>query len=280
MGITEILLLLLGISVFVVSFVVPEKKEKMREADKRLSEAQIQSMLEEQMKSLKIRVSDVVEETTVYAVEKAERSMERLSNEKIMAVNEYSDTVLEAIHKNNEEVVFLYDMLNEKQQSLKETVADAERRTKDALQQLRDAEADIRIESEAMGTEEILEPAEPEVIPPPLPKLTGIEVIRAGRPEAAGILVKTEKPVKKSPANPALPASAAISEVLSAPMERGAGEIPAVALSFASSGEDGQNNNEKILALHRAGKSNMAIAKELGLGIGEVKLVIDLFKGV
>ncbi len=278
MGITEILLLLLGISVFVVSFVVPEKKEKMREADKRLSEAQIQSMLEEQMKSLKIRVSDVVEETTVYAVEKAERSMERLSNEKIMAVNEYSDTVLEAIHKNHEEVVFLYDMLNEKQQSLKETVADAERRTKDALQQLRDA--DIRIESEAMGTEEILEPAEPEVIPPPLPKLTGIEVIRAGRPEAAGILVKTEKPVKKSPANPALPASAAISEVLSAPMERGAGEIPAVALSFASSGEDGQNNNEKILALHRAGKSNMAIAKELGLGIGEVKLVIDLFKGV
>ena len=164
MGITEILLLLLGISVFVVSFVVPEKKEKMREADKRLSEAQIQSMLEEQMKSLKIRVSDVVEETTVYAVEKAERSMERLSNEKIMAVNEYSDTVLEAIHKNHEEVVFLYDMLNEKQQSLKETVADAERRTKDALQQLRDAEADIRIETEAMGTEEILEPAEPEVI--------------------------------------------------------------------------------------------------------------------
>ena len=39
-----------------------------------------------------------------------------------------------------------------------------------------------------------------------------------------------------------------------------------------------KNSNERILALHKAGKSNMAIAKELGLGIGEVKLVIDLFK--
>ena len=44
--------------------------------------------------------------------------------------------------------------------------------------------------------------------------------------------------------------------------------------------ETGKNNNEKILQLHKAGKSNMAIAKELGLGVGEVKLVIDLFQGM
>ena len=38
------------------------------------------------------------------------------------------------------------------------------------------------------------------------------------------------------------------------------------------------SNKEKILALHQEGKSNMAIAKSLGLGIGEVKLIIDLFE--
>ena len=43
--------------------------------------------------------------------------------------------------------------------------------------------------------------------------------------------------------------------------------------------ESGGNSNEQILKLHREGKSNMAIAKELGLGIGEVKIVIDLFEG-
>ena len=39
------------------------------------------------------------------------------------------------------------------------------------------------------------------------------------------------------------------------------------------------NNNEKILEMSRAGKSNMEIAKTLGIGTGEVKLVVDLFKG-
>ena len=43
--------------------------------------------------------------------------------------------------------------------------------------------------------------------------------------------------------------------------------------------QDSQNSNEKILSLHKAGMSNVAIAKELGLGVGEVKLVIDLFEG-
>ena len=42
--------------------------------------------------------------------------------------------------------------------------------------------------------------------------------------------------------------------------------------------EQSYNNNEKILRLHKLGKSETAIAKDLGLGVGEVKLVIDLFK--
>ncbi|MDE6915275.1 MAG: hypothetical protein K2P39_00540, partial [Lachnospiraceae bacterium] len=40
-----------------------------------------------------------------------------------------------------------------------------------------------------------------------------------------------------------------------------------------------ENNNDRILRLHKEGYSNVDIAKELGLGVGEVKLVINLFKG-
>lgn len=40
------------------------------------------------------------------------------------------------------------------------------------------------------------------------------------------------------------------------------------------------NCNERILELRRQGKSKVAIAKELGLGVGEVKLVIDLYQNV
>uniref|UniRef100_UPI004055B7B6 DUF6115 domain-containing protein n=1 Tax=Acetatifactor sp. TaxID=1872090 RepID=UPI004055B7B6 len=38
------------------------------------------------------------------------------------------------------------------------------------------------------------------------------------------------------------------------------------------------NRNEKILKLYRQGKTQVAIAQELGLGVGEVKLVIDLYQ--
>ncbi|MDE6738783.1 MAG: hypothetical protein K2K07_06800, partial [Lachnospiraceae bacterium] len=51
-------------------------------------------------------------------------------------------------------------------------------------------------------------------------------------------------------------------------------------IQFAQGKDNGRNSNERILELHKAGKSNMAIAKELGLGLGEVKLVIDLFEGM
>ena len=43
--------------------------------------------------------------------------------------------------------------------------------------------------------------------------------------------------------------------------------------------ENQENNNDRILKLHNEGMSYVDIAKELGLGVGEVKLVINLFKG-
>ncbi|MGN1187596.1 MAG: DUF6115 domain-containing protein, partial [Lachnospiraceae bacterium] len=53
------------------------------------------------------------------------------------------------------------------------------------------------------------------------------------------------------------------------------GSSPAVNTEFMM----GSNKKEAVLTLHNEGKSNVEIAKTLGLGVGEVKLVIDLFKG-
>ena len=38
------------------------------------------------------------------------------------------------------------------------------------------------------------------------------------------------------------------------------------------------NHNARILELHKAGYSDVEIAKELGLGTGEVRLVLGLFR--
>lgn len=60
-------------------------------------------------------------------------------------------------------------------------------------------------------------------------------------------------------------------------------ENAAIRASFEASqalqDQDQINHNERILALHQQGLSNVEIARELGLGLGEVKLVIGLFKG-
>ena len=46
-----------------------------------------------EIEELRSHIDDVVDEAIDYAQEKTERSLERISNEKIMAVNEYSDSV-------------------------------------------------------------------------------------------------------------------------------------------------------------------------------------------
>lgn len=55
-----------------------------------------------------------------------EEKMSQLSNEKIIGISEYSDQVLDKIQKNHEEVVFLYEMMNEKQEEVKKLVHDVD----------------------------------------------------------------------------------------------------------------------------------------------------------
>ena len=42
--------------------------------------------------------------------------------------------------------------------------------------------------------------------------------------------------------------------------------------------ENANSKNQKILKFYKEGLDNRTIAKQLGLGVGEVKLVVDLYK--
>lgn len=48
---------------------------------------------------------------------------------------------------------------------------------------------------------------------------------------------------------------------------------------FEEEFKENGNSNDIILQMHRNGNSILEIAKQLGLGVGEVKLVIDLYQG-
>lgn len=121
----EIVLLVGGAALFVLSFVVPTKKQEASEEVRAMIEEEVKKKVTEETEGIKKHVDTVVDDTVTAAQEKTERSLERMSNEKIMAVQEYSDTVLEEINKNHKEVMFLYDMLNDKHDSLVSAVNEA-----------------------------------------------------------------------------------------------------------------------------------------------------------
>ena len=119
MGLTEILLVILGVLAFVGSFVIPEKTSKNSTKEIEIQEEKIRILVEQEVKQAVFQIEEKTDEIISAAAEKTERYMERLSNEKIMAIQEYSETVLSQINRNHEEAVFLYDMLNNKHTQVK-----------------------------------------------------------------------------------------------------------------------------------------------------------------
>ena len=124
MDIVEIVLLATGGIIFILSFLIPGKKGIASAASEKLVREQVRDMVNQELDQVRGRIDIAVDDAAAHAADKTERSLERLSNEKIMAVNEYSDTVLAQIHKDHEEAMFLYDMLNNKHDSMKRTLSE------------------------------------------------------------------------------------------------------------------------------------------------------------
>lgn len=377
----EVALLVFGVTALGVSFLIPAKKNRDDEGQQ-IDEELIRSVIEKEMSDAKDRVTEVVDETLEYAVEKTERASERISNEKIMAISEYSETVLADINKSHQEVMFLYDMLNDKHNNLKETVKHVDKTAKEAEEAANAAaialaakakeEAEIKarekmkveearkeeaertealeraaLEKEAREKEyarrqmaRLILPMQQEMpthrigemktIPlhqdtnavsqnadenaqelrplivksveivsadivnsndmQPVPENANAAVSNTdlqtlgSRPEDMRVLdVKPanirpvevysfvdqaphiERPIKKETQ------ASAFENTVSQMLQQ---EQPEETMEEAN-----ENNNDRILRLHKEGVSNVDIAKELGLGVGEVKLVINLYRG-
>lgn len=241
-----VILLVAGAGIFAAGFFIPDKQNSV------IDEKLIKELVDEQVKEAKKQIEDAVDDAVENAVGKAERGLERVSNDKIMAVNEYSDTVLEDINKNHKEVVFLYDMLNEKHETLISVQSSVQASADAALKAADEArkageDADRIVEKNlTLKDNEETAPVEEK----------GNEVADT----AADAVNRTSEPKNTvKPSKPAIPVS-------------GRKVMPII-----SDNEDG-NKNELILKLHNEGKSNIAIAKELSMGVGEVNLVVALYR--
>ena len=81
MDIMEIILLIAGGVIFVLSFFIPDKKGASADG---ISEEDVKAMIDRELAA----GGKSLDEAASEAAERTERSLERLSNEKIMAVNE------------------------------------------------------------------------------------------------------------------------------------------------------------------------------------------------
>lgn len=140
MNVTVIVWLGVGLVIFVLSFLLPKRKEELDEDTKKFAGEQIREILNKEIAGMQPKLDDVVSDTIEESSSQTERALEKLTNEKIMAINEYSDTVIEDINNNHKEVLFLYDMLNDKHVMIRNTVSEVERAMGEVTQTAKDIE--------------------------------------------------------------------------------------------------------------------------------------------
>lgn len=125
----DVIVIIIGLLCVAASFFISEKAEKNVKTDKRLEE-ELEKRLREKLLSeenMEAAAAKLMENVENKGKEQSEEllldvrgEMDQITNEKMMAFTEMSDQVLEKIHQDHTEVVFLYDMLKEKESELKD----------------------------------------------------------------------------------------------------------------------------------------------------------------
>ncbi|MCR5143974.1 MAG: hypothetical protein K6B67_01540 [Lachnospiraceae bacterium] len=119
----QIALLVIGIVFLVGSFFVSEKLSSSDlEEIKKLSEKEIKILLEKEINLADSKMEESLSGKVEDKVQEFAMSTDKELNEKIMSISEYSDTVLDSMNKSHNEIMFMYEMLNEKQQKATDLV--------------------------------------------------------------------------------------------------------------------------------------------------------------
>lgn len=372
MGIGVIILLVGGVAAIVLGFILPVGKELEKDDQKSMESAVAQAVhktIEKSHDKIQQQIDDTIEESLI----KTERGLDRITNEKMSAISEYADTVMNDIHKNHDEVMFMYDMLNDKQKNLTSTVDEAAKAQEKVNQTVLDAEITARQAREAATKVSMMahgiNPGSANIAPPDSNSAAGFydaatppvsfhnaaasnffENLGIDGYELDGTVSGIQQARAATDRNNKKAGSSVFGDVRAGKSSPGADQnifdgIDAKSSGFAplgatqhlssedldqqfarvfgstdnneedysaltdemeavraiaaattdpvsdkvipitdaqrsvreddDAGEQARQNN-KIMEMHEAGKSNIAIARELGLGVGEVGLVIEL----
>lgn len=241
----EICLVIIGLVIIAVSFVFAEHFKGNDVEEKLLSDGKFSEVAQDIIrKQVEAELSMIVDDK----LEEAKKELTKVSSEKILAMGEYSEDINLRISKNHEEVMFLYNMLNDKETVVKNTIKDIEalKVSVKKMAIVNDMSSGVAVNTtnsnvEMVANTELEKKISSEQVEEKLDR--ELEKVEAQAKEQAKELINESAPTDKKSK-----------------------------ISVKTS-----NNNKKILELYSKGMSNIEIAKKLGLGVGEVRLVIDLF---
>lgn len=318
----EITLILVGIVFLIGSFMVKDKLSK-NDLDKiaDMSAEELKVITEKEIKNAELAIDGMLDEHIASKTDETKRNLEKETNSKIMAINEYSDTVLDSINKSHNEIMFLYSMLNDKHEELTRLSGNIEKITAQAKKTFEPVEAS-KINN--LSNKTVLN-AKPVVNAAPVSNrqavtesrgiassdiVTGTKNTASVKTQnvsaqnmmsqhAAAQNIVSQNTVVRNTAvpNTVVPNMAAQNAVVQnvAVSNMTAQNMTAQNMIASNSTMQSRNlsdtdvqsgrvydiseinHNPQILRLYKSGKNIVEIAKELGLGKGEVKLVIDLY---
>ncbi len=258
MSTLQICLFITGLILFSGSFFITEKLSSSdTEMISRLSEKEVKSLVEKELAKASAEMDRILTEKSEEAVEKIEVSTDKDTNQKIMSIGEYSDTILKAMNDSHDEIMFIYQMLNEKQENITNIVAEIGKQEstlrnmkvsiEDKLKELEEKEIELKTASDQLQSQEKLRFEENVV------SLKEAFIQRMDETE--------EKNHNQS----------AIETLQSSQANQDKDPLP---------NSDKDELKKRIISMHKDGFSEVEIAKKCGVGIGEIKLILGLFDEV
>ena len=294
MDIIVIICLIIGVACIGASFFIKEKadidnheKEKIAEEirGRALSEDSIKKVMKRVEKGFSDKLSAISEDKLGGFADK----MSAIANDKMLAINDMSGQLIEKIEQNHKEVIFLYDMLNEKSDYLKDFSAKIDglrhelEREEERIKALNNDIDDKLVKVKEVRQTVIAKPGNPVAAKQEKSQRvpTGIEQAKAAIkpaevPAQAKNLVKMKKEVEDIPSD--------VNDIFDTD-ERDIfkdAEVPEITeeideIDLSPELTEELSTNDKILKMHSEGKSVMEISKELGMGQGEVQLILGLY---
>ena len=234
----EIIFVLLGIGILIASCFVGSKEEKTDTAMLLQDQA-----LELQKEEIKKYAEQLLEEKSEETVIKTDDYLSKISNEKIMSVNDFSTQIIEKIDANHKEVVFLYDMLNQKEDEIKQTVQQFDHEKQELQEVIADV---IKLTKQIKSS------------------------MKSDNTKEAAVPKKKTEP-KKNPVKTVTVAPVKTPEPVKAVENQSDGQMEFAEMLQAD------RQKEEVLKMYKQGKSVLEISKTMGMGQGEVKLIIGLY---